>query len=97
MSDIVTEFIESATPSETRSHARGYYRYQRRAHIARKKGIIKRTHSYWVTIDGALNKGKIHCSCPMCRRKSYDEKTLSDLRKDDRDAFSLKEYFEVAG
>ena len=26
-------------------------------------------------------KGKIHCSCSMCRTKSYDQMSHSDVRK----------------
>ena len=29
---------------------------------------------------GRLSKGKIHCSCWMCRRKSYDEPQVRDKR-----------------
>jgi len=30
---------------------------------------------------GRLAKGKIHCSCPMCRRKSYDNLSHTDRKK----------------
>lgn len=30
---------------------------------------------------GILNKGKIHCSCPLCRTKSYDELSKKDKSK----------------
>ncbi len=30
---------------------------------------------------GRLSKGKIHCSCWMCRRKSYDDWSHSDTKK----------------
>ena len=29
---------------------------------------------------GRLSKGKIHCSCWMCRRKSYDDPRIRDKR-----------------
>lgn len=59
-----------------------YIRYQRRAHIERKKRIIKGQNGYWhYRHEGELAKGKIHCSCPMCRHKSYDELKFSDKRK----------------
>lgn len=38
-----------------------------------------------------LSKGKIHCSCPMCRHKSYDEKSMSDKRKDELARQQLEE------
>jgi len=66
---------------------RAYYRYQRIRTINRKKGICKRLGGNelvdaWVRDNpGRLSKGKIHCSCWMCRRKSYDEKSISDIRK----------------
>jgi len=66
---------------------RAYYRYQRIRTINRKKGICKRLGGNelveaWVRYKpGRLSKGKIHCSCWMCRRKSYDEKSISDVRK----------------
>jgi len=30
---------------------------------------------------GALDKGKVHCSCWICRKKSYDNPSISDKRK----------------
>ena len=30
---------------------------------------------------GALDKGKVHCSCPLCRTKSYDELSRKDKSK----------------
>ena len=59
-----------------------YRRNQRFAHIARRKRIC---HFYlsvlplgnpgpmeWYRHDGQYNKGKIHCSCPMCRPYHID-------------------------
>ena len=43
-----------------------------------------------------LSKGKIHCSCPMCRHKSYDEKSTIDKRKDESARSQVEElYAEV--
>lgn len=57
-------------------------RYERFRHINRKKRIIKEQNNYWsYKHEGELSKGKIHCSCWMCRRKSYDSPKISDLRK----------------
>ncbi len=51
-------------------HNRGYYRIQRKKHINRKKRIIKEKNDYWAyKYEGELSKGKIHCSCGMCRAK----------------------------
>lgn len=30
---------------------------------------------------GSLDKGKVHCSCPLCRTKSYDELSKKDKSK----------------
>ena len=55
-----------------------YRRYKRQITIKRKKHLSSR---YWhYKAEGQLDKGKIHCSCPMCRRKSYDQAKLADMR-----------------
>jgi len=57
---------------------RAYYRWQRNRIIRRKIGMLKRyggieNVTAWTGGQyGRLSKGKIHCSCWMCRRKSYD-------------------------
>ena len=68
------------------NRTRDYYRKQRAKHIARKQRMVKEWSMngnclYWVAPAGALSKGKIHCSCWMCRRKSYDHKTAKDLSR----------------
>ena len=64
------------------NRSRAYIRYQRRNHINRKKRIIKNQCDYWYyEFEGVLSKGKIHCSCPICRRKSYDKASRADIRK----------------
>jgi len=66
---------------------RVYYRYQRIRTINKKKSICKRLGGNelvdaWVRDNpGRLSNGKIHCSCWMCRRKSYNEKSINDIRK----------------
>lgn len=76
---------------------RAYYRYQRRKHIERKKKIIKRVSGvgndpYWIyKHEGELSKGKIHCSCPLCR---FYGPTESDLRKREMMKYKEKEYME---
>ena len=64
---------------------RAYYRYQRNKHIGRKIHILKgygewRMDGWMREQPGRLAKGKIHCSCPMCREKSYDDWSQSDKR-----------------
>jgi hypothetical protein len=66
---------------------RGYYRQQRTRAINRKKGILKRIGGdeyvfAWAQNEpNRLSKGKIHCSCRMCRKKSYDGISHSDAKK----------------
>lgn len=67
--------------------SRGYYRYQRERAIEKKARILSSilgpnepilwTHGCL----GRLSKGKIHCSCPICRAKSYDHLSFTDEKK----------------
>ena len=65
---------------------RSYYRGQRECAIHRKEGILRRLSGdeligAWARgANGRFAKGKIHCSCRMCRRKSYDEAQIRDKR-----------------
>ena len=69
-------------------------RYERFRHINRKKRIIKDQHNYWsYKHEGMLSKGKIHCSCWMCRSKSYDEPSMSDKRKMEKMNSSYDDWF----
>lgn len=67
--------------------SRGYIRRQRFRAIHRKEGILRRIggeryHYAWTRgAPGRLAKGKIHCSCPMCRVKSYDAPSARDRRR----------------
>ena len=77
---------------------RAYYRYQRKQHIKRKMGILLRLGgeehlTAWTRDEyGRLAKGKIHCSCWMCRSKSYDEPTHSDARARETADQQVREY-----
>lgn len=77
---------------------RGYYRSQRKRTIQRKKDLLYGIggHDYWWAwtrgANGRLAKGKIHCSCPMCRSKSYDDPTIRDKRAMGIAAEMLREY-----
>ena len=74
------------------NRSRDYYRKQRARVIRRKQNNIHSQNDYWqVEPAGMLSKGKIHCSCPMCRHKSYDEKSMSDKRKDELARQQLEE------
>lgn len=68
--------------------SRGYFREQRRKAIQRKFLIEKKrlgspiaNEIYDERKKGQLDKGKIHCSCPMCRTKTYDELSHRDKVK----------------
>ena len=64
------------------SRSRAYTRHQRINHIGRKKRIIHKQNDYWYyKHEGMLSKGKIHCSCWMCRSKSYDYPKIQDIRR----------------
>ena len=71
------------------ARGREWRRFQRRRAIGKKKGILHRIGGdenvkAWTaggTKIGRLSKSKIHCSCWMCRTKSYDYLSHMDLRK----------------
>lgn len=73
---------------------KSYYREMREKHIDRKKRIVKKAYSLidnYYEHDGMYSKGKIHCSCWMCRTKSYDEATMMDKRNAGKQIYSLIE------
>ena len=65
---------------------RAYYRWQRNRAIRRKLGILNRiggealAEGWTRGNNGRLAKGKIHCSCWMCRTRSFDRLPHSDLK-----------------
>ncbi|MBR1385091.1 MAG: hypothetical protein IJ555_14985 [Ruminococcus sp.] len=64
------------------SRSRAYTRHQRINHIGRKKRIIHNQNDYrYYKHEGMLSKGKIHCSCWMCRTKSYNYPKIQDVRR----------------
>ena len=66
---------------------RAYLRWQRQRTINRKVGVLNRIggHEYVIAwtrgMAGRLAKGKIHCSCAMCRSKSSDQISHRDAKK----------------
>lgn len=87
--------------SDSMNKDRAYYRYYRKRAINRKLGILKRLggseyiEAWTGGKPGRLAKGKIHCSCWMCRSKSYDCPGISDLRKLQSAEQQLKEDGEL--
>ena len=69
------------------NRTRDYYRKQRRRAIERKTGILRKiggeplVYAWSHDETGRFSKGKIHCSCPMCRMKSYDDLKIRDKRR----------------
>ncbi len=69
------------------NHDRSYYRSQRERAISRKEKILlfrggsEHLHAWTNGQRGRLSKGKIHCSCWLCRRKSYDALSHRDERQ----------------
>ena len=79
-----------------------FRRHQRNKRIKRKLHIVESCFicdSYWGPA-GKLDKGKIHCSCPLCQNKSTkiagqttnsrNNYSASDLRK-----FNKLEYDDI--
>ena len=77
---------------------KAFFRYQKKKHIQRKVGILKRiggeeyVRSWSRGQPGRLSKGKIHCSCWMCRTKSYDEPSHGDKKANEDMEQQLKEF-----
>jgi hypothetical protein len=53
----------------------------RKVLILRKSGGEKYVFGWTRGYAGRLAKGKIHCSCYMCRSKSYDTLSHADSKK----------------
>lgn len=68
------------------SRTRSWRRFQRNRAIHHKSMILRdywklNYPDYWTPERyGVLSKGKVHCSCWMCRRKSYDDPCMMDKR-----------------
>ena len=67
------------------SRTRAYTRKMRAKAIKRKKRI---TSHYWSADtypyyphDGMYSKGKIHCSCRMCRSKDYNGRHIATMQE----------------
>ena len=79
---------------------RAYIRKARMCTIRRKSALLRRLgggdlwlYEGWTRgHPGRFAKGKIHCSCWMCRTKSYDRLSRSDLKKKIGGKQQLKDY-----
>ncbi|WP_226001842.1 hypothetical protein [Paenibacillus sp. BJ-4] len=68
--------------SNQKNRNQAYLRHHRKRVIQRKKRLS--AHRGWVVkFDGVFSKGKIHCSCWMCSRKTkrlgYPKSELSRI------------------
>ena len=79
---------------------RGSQQYYRKRAIKRKLGILKRlggneyVFAWTGGTPGRLAKGKIHCSCWMCRLKSYDEPTMRDRRNEEAAKQQIEDFWK---
>lgn len=67
---------------------RGERRKSDFAHAKRKQNIAKNyvlgeEHPWYDNLH-QYSKNKIHCSCAICRAKSYVEKTIRDKRAEEK-------------
>ena len=53
---------------------KNFRRTMRNKHIRRKKTIAEKIYRWsYYKCDGRYDKGKVHCSCPMCTRKTNNK------------------------
>jgi hypothetical protein len=51
-----------------------FAREMREKHIQRKKRIAEKLYGHgFYKCDGKYDKGKVHCSCPMCSEKTNNK------------------------
>ena len=71
--------------SSAEKRGRAYTRQMREVKIRDRKHFCLNAYGYpWYTDDGKYSKGKIFCSCPMCRYQGQnlrDEKRILSARQ----------------
>lgn len=77
------------------NRTRAYYRYVRNKQIARKKNICVHNYGFdYYEHDGQYSKGKIHCSCGICKfGKKFGLPTLRDVRERALERSHLEDYY----
>jgi hypothetical protein len=99
---MVEEFIQELEENEKpirRNRSRSYYRHQRNLAIERKKKIIKftwylyREDEITPKVVAKLDKGKIHCSCPLCQLNKISKVKYEAMEKFDKK--EIEEYYKV--
>lgn len=76
------------------SRTRAYTRKMRAKQIKRKKKIVSHWHWFeegYYPHDGMYSKGKIHCSCPLCKAKAFYGKHLY-TRQETRALLKLEDF-----
>ena len=66
------------------NRTRDYYRKMRAKHIKRKKNIVLHWNGFeagYYSDDGKYSKGKIHCSCSLCKSKAWYGKHMPTLQE----------------
>ena len=74
-----------------------YLRKERKRIVYKKCSLLKKLgyglyEGYTRGEPGRLAKGKIHCSCWMCRKKSYDSLSHQDLKHEE---YAVQQFLEV--
>lgn len=68
-----------------KNHTREQIHENEWRHAIRKRRISEEVYGFkYYNNLHQYSKNKIHCSCWMCRRKSYDEKSIRDRRTEER-------------
>lgn len=78
------------------NRTRSYRREVRNKEIARKKRICLEIMGHdWYKHDGQYSKGKIHCSCKMCKySRHFGLPTIRDEREKSIEDEALKDYYD---
>ena len=71
-------------------------RFNSRIKALRKRRIDRQTQGHYSTIPYYDNlhqysNNKIHCSCPLCSRKSKNYLKINDMRKNEAMDFAIKD------
>lgn len=71
-------------------------RFNSRRKALRKRRIDRQTQGHYSTTPYYDNlhqysKNKVHCSCPICSRKSKNYLKINDMRKNEAMDFAIKD------
>lgn len=74
-------------------------RFNSRRKALRKRRIDRQTQGHYSTTPYYDNlhqysKNKVHCSCPLCSRKSKEHPKVNDVRKNEAMNYAIKELEE---